>query len=187
MTWRLIHIPKTAGHAFRQAYGSGPARQYGNTHWPSRSFPDDGAEHVTITRNPFDRAVSLCAYLMRGELQDRVLTVGEFHQWIRDGMADNDHPLPTPDGPTLHVTDPQTHWLNGRERRFRFEHLQDDVAAWATDRGWPVRQLGFVNTSNRLRPWPQYYTDEITELVVGRYREDFENLGYEMETYATQT
>ena len=98
-TWRFAHIPKNAGTSFIQVYGRGSPEQTvkafyeggrqdylaypGGHHAPASFFPES-LRPVAILRNPFDRIVSIAAYIHRGIYP--FLTPGIFTAWMVNGM-----------------------------------------------------------------------------------------------------
>ncbi len=176
-SWRLIHIPKTGGNALRQAYGVGnwPG---GDRHLPSWAFHDEGIQHVAVIRSPLDRTVSLCAYLMRGKLEEeqRHLTRDEFRAWWGGGMKSARAViLPGMGRPTLRLNSPQSDWLRGGEYLIDFDNLEAHAGRWALTQGLRPLMLGVPNRS-RHHPYEWYYRDreDLTREVLDYYMRDMD-------------
>lgn len=159
--WAFIHIPRTGGTAFRAVYGSGPARK------PSRSqHPSDGLDAAYLfafVRNPFDRAVSLCAYLHPAES----LKLDTFRHWVLAGCV-------SPEYKPLTISSPQARWLDDRVVRVQYESREFELPAVLEAIDELPTPIPWLNTSKRTRDWREYYDDETRDAVVERYAEDFE-------------
>lgn len=168
LRWRFIHVPRTSGTAFRAIYGLGTVDS-ATPHTPASWFKPDRIDLAfSILRNPFDRAVSLCAYLHG---RSRVCTPEMFAEWVARGCGAPSHP-----SIGASISEPQTHWLTDRVIRCRFEHREEDLKPIVERIGErPWRYIPKQNASLRRPDWREYYrSEEVRLAVLQRYESDFE-------------
>jgi len=206
MQWRFIHIPKTAGTAIRHAYGSGPCKPTGpyimdkpivgfpdHPHLPAACFPD--AERLwTVIRNPFDRAVSICAHLFRFTKQP--LMPDEFQYWVYHGF-----PLRPEEGvqdglsgvlPGYTITDSQTHWLYGQDTKLMvrstsareklgrhlvclpYERLESCLEQFLPELGIKYKPLEIHNPGGNRKKDYEFYYDGKENGCFDKVREKYE-------------
>ncbi|WP_353230665.1 sulfotransferase family 2 domain-containing protein [Novosphingobium sp.] len=193
-------VPKTGTHAVRQALrehmAEDDAEQVGlfvNRRFPWADLaaiqhghlalrqvrPHLGTEAFTgylkfaFVRNPFDRFVSYCAFMLRGgdlfqqrprEIMHHMLFVDppEGHVLFQPQSAQ----LVDDDGTTL-LTD-----MVGR-----VEHMQASYDAICARIGIPTRALDRVN-GTRHDDYRRYYTPALIDAVAARYAQDLDLFGY---------
>lgn len=163
LKWRFIHIPRTGGTAFRATYGLGIVKGH-TAHAPASWFED--AEYLfTIVRNPFDRAVSLCAYLYGWQQLD----VQTFRTWVSRGCPSQTHA-----SIGAGISEPQVHWIDDRVTTVTYERLDEELPAVLQHIGEDVRPMRRMNASRRDADWRRYYHDESLRAVRQIYAADFE-------------
>ncbi|WP_374572457.1 sulfotransferase family 2 domain-containing protein [Phenylobacterium sp.] len=136
----------------------------------------DGYFKFAFVRNPFDRFVSYCAFMLRG---------GEvFQERPREVMR---HFL-FADPPEQHILfRPQASLLTGEDGRTlltdaigRVEDMQGSYDAICARIGIPTRPLDRVNGSRR-GDYRVYYDQALIDGVAARYAQDLELFGYSFE------
>lgn len=196
-------VPKTGTHAVRQALrehlGEADVEQVGlfvNRRFPWAELAAIPHGHLSLrqvrpclgeaafgsyfkfafVRNPFDRFVSYCAFMLRG---------GEvFQQRPRDAMRHFLFREP-PEGHVLFQS--QASLLvdeDGRtlltDRIGRVEEMQGSYDALCARIGLSSRPLERVNES-RHGDYRRYYDPELIDAVAARYAQDLELFGYDFE------
>jgi len=139
-----------------------------------------------FVRNPWDRLVSLYAYLFhvlgRHKLVYGDLSFVEFVRIVTDTEAPID-PVGVYNWQGLSQARPQTEWLtHWQGRRFvdyvgRFEHLDDDWAHVAVHLGIDT-PLPYSNSSPRQPRYQDYYDEQTRALVARYYAADIQLGGY---------
>ncbi|MHC4867456.1 MAG: hypothetical protein ACYTEX_25570, partial [Planctomycetota bacterium] len=119
--WLFLHPPRTGGSSILEQIGLGPLNR---DHLPSAAYatipslraPSPRPPIMGIVRNPYDRAVSLCAYCAYSldytrELgQWGPLSVKAFELWVKHGCLCRY--VCNPDLPfSRNVAEPQVHWF----------------------------------------------------------------------------
>lgn len=196
-------VPKTGTHAVRQALrahmGEDDLEQVGlfanrRFPWPDLAAiphghlslrqirPHLGEEAFSryfkfaFVRNPFDRFVSYCAFMLRG---------GDvFQQRPREAM----HHFLFRDPPNRHILfQPQASLLVGADgktlltdRVGRVEEMQSSYDAICADLGIAPRPLDRVNSTTH-GDYRQYYDKALIDGVAVRYAQDLELFGYTFE------
>ena len=196
-------VPKTGTHSVRQALreqlGDGDVEQVGlfvDKRFPWEDLAAIRHGHLSLrqvrpylgeeafsgyfkfafVRNPFDRFVSYCAFMLRGG--------DEFQQRPRDVMR---HFL-FAEPPEQHILfQPQASLLvdeDGRtlltDRVGRVEDMQGSYDAICAGIGIPSRPLDRVNGSSR-GDYRSYYDQALIHGVAARYAQDLELFGYTFE------
>jgi hypothetical protein len=199
----FVAVPKTGTHAVRQALreqmGDGDVEQVGlfvNKRFPWADLAAIQHGHLSLrqvrpylgeeafsgyfkfafVRNPFDRFVSYCAFMLRG---------GDvFQRRPREVMR---HFLFT-EPPENHILfQPQASLLVGEDRQTlltdevgRVEDMQASYDAICARIGITSRSLDRVNGSLR-GDYRRYYDQALVDGVAARYAQDLELFGYTFE------
>lgn len=177
--FRFVHVPRTGGTSVRAALGIHEPE----THLTAEECRRRRAEVrlFAFVRNPWERAVSIYAFFLRGR---RVTPVG-FRRWVAEGM-----PHPSGHRPTLYagepyaidVTAPQSAFLEGGVDWIgRHETLADDFRSLCEWLGIDRRALPCENGSEHPAP-ADLYDDCTLNRIGDLYREDIEWLGYQTPT-----
>ena len=92
------------------------------------------------------------------------------------------HPKYTPSNTwrTWNVSDPQTHWYND-VLNMRYFSLENDLLEMEEYTKIPFSSS--IRNKTKHKPYQEYYTQEIGDIVYDRFRSDFETFGYEKETF----
>lgn len=193
-------VPKTGTHSVRQALreqlGDEDVEQVGlfiDKRFPWEDLAAIRHGHLALTqvrpylgeeafsdyfkfafvRNPFDRFVSYCAFMLRdGEV---------FQQWSRDVMRHflfeqppEHHILFQPQASLLVGADGETLLTDGIGR---VEDMQGSYDAICDRIGIPTRRLDRVNGSRR-GDYRRYYDQALIDGVAARYAQDLDLFGY---------
>lgn len=193
-------VPKTGTHAVRQALreqlGGEDVEQVGlfvNRRFPWPELAAVGHGHFAFhevrpfvgeqafasyfkfafVRNPFDRFVSYCAFMTRGDdLFERRPREVMYHFLFRD--PPEGHILFQPQSALLTDTDGATMLA---DRIGRVEDMQAEYEAICAQIGIPSRQLETVNAT-RHRDYRHYYDHKLAQGVAQRYARDLAMFGY---------
>ena len=148
----------------------------------SRLF-DSRAFKFAFARNPYDRAVSLYAYLRDavGLIQRNV----DFLTFLRNIGDQGTASIGLYNARGLSHCNPQVRWLDGVDVDFigHIENLNEDVRLIAKKLGIETPQIPHENPTRRGRA-EEYYCRESLELVRYIYDEDFKAFGYETDESA---
>lgn len=196
-------MPKTGTHSVRQALreqlGDNDVEQVGlfvNRRFPWEDLAAIPHGHLSLrqvrpyvgedafngyfkfafVRNPFDRFVSYCAFMLRGN--------GVFDQQPREAMRyflfgepPEHHILFQPQASLLTADDGKTLLT---DQIGRVEDMQRAYDAICMRVGIPARPLDRVNASKH-RDYRRYYDQALFEGVAARYAQDLELFGYTFE------
>lgn len=175
--------------------GVSPLLQLGDTRSPAplSDLVRKGFRFVTFVRNPYARLLS--GY--RDKMHKHTRMKAEILRLLGHAETDLDRPISFEDfvKTVVRQTDRQMnpHWrpqtaqiLYGiLDYHFigRFEHYHRDFPALFESLGIPTEQVPALRHINRTKDGPgedcrTYYTEELRELVLTRYHEDFINFGY---------
>lgn len=131
-----------------------------------------GYFRFAFVRDPFDRLVSVCSFLNRGNphyrgnetaFMKRAMATARFRRRV---LVRPQCELLTDEDGTLAV-----------HRVGRFEHLQTDFDGICRHLGLPVTGLPLTNGSARVRP-AGYYDPALASTVAQFYEADFRRFGY---------
>jgi hypothetical protein len=128
-----------------------------------------------VVRNPFDRFVSTCCFLVRRQPQ----LAREPTAFMKRAVGDDRFRQRI-------LVRPQSELLTNDSGEVtldyigRFEHLEKSCADIFERIGLPVRPLEKRNAS-RHDSWPAYYDDALRNAVAALYRDDLESFGYDFD------
>ena len=202
--WVFCHIPKNGGTTFRHAfldthnytqYKTPPpfpevALYHQTPSWWEKNDPRiQEKQWICITRNPYARYVSWFFFIQSRQKSSnykyndwRKNTFGEF---VRNNFLENIvqvHPQYTSSDTwrTWNVNDSQTHWYND-VLNMRYFSLENDLLKMEEYTKIPFSST--IRNKTEHKPYQEYYTQEIGDIVYDQFRSDFETFGYEKETF----
>jgi hypothetical protein len=159
----FIHIPKTGGTSIRETLGLN-TKFY---HKRLRDFEETPLNTFTVVRNPYDRAVSMCAH----QQKDKSLTPEIFTEWCLKETS-----------PRLYkkydicFADPMLDFITVDNKIvvkdiIRFENLGKDIKKFFSI------DLLHINKTNR-EEYQQYYNEISYSIITERYAEDIKTFNY---------
>lgn len=174
--WTFLHIPKTAGGSIRTALPDEAINYQGHKRLSDmvKIYPDlDLSMLFTVTRNPYDRAVSQYGHAMQNYPDRLPVDKQEFKSfWFDKGSLANL-------GDQLMFKE-QTFYLvlPGGELAvstfIRYENLAEDL--------WDLFHVSLpekhYNSTQRDWDYRKYYDDDLQEYIYKRFETDFKNFGY---------
>ena len=205
--WAFMHIPKTAGVNFKQRVPKELIKvvfhypkdtkvrlslwwhqpiSYQIKHNPNLS----NIQWLTIIRHPADRLLSFYFFIKRRLLQfgmpDWNITFEDYIKnnglkfFYENGLNGfNRWPQFALEGGVWKPDNSQCYWVfesnNDNVLTFRMEDQLEELEDYV---GFSFTDTKHNSTIHDL--WETYYTDEMREIVYERYKEDFENFGYEI-------
>jgi hypothetical protein len=127
-----------------------------------------------FVRNPWDRQVSLWAFLHQRKVTDL-----DFKTWLMETehWANYDKYWP---GYPCHQRRSQMWWLEGCDSIGRFENLENDFTNICFMHGIPIGPVPHINRSEH-GPYDGYYDDETRAFVAHHFKLEIERFGYEFE------
>jgi hypothetical protein len=199
----FIWIPKTAGTSIRNMLH---AVTYLNTHDVKYRFPHRGivtfghmdylglvdqgyissyfnesSYKFAITRNPYDRAVSLYFYIVKSQQKSCGPSFLEFFSRIaEDGVP----PIGLYNKNALSQCNPQLRWVENVNFNYlgAMETLHDDIEIICRDLEISNASLHKFN-STQHDDYKKYYCPESKKIVEELYHEDFEAFRYPLEEW----
>lgn len=146
----------------------------------SRKF-DESAYKFGFVRNPYDRAVSLFYYLKRRDIVPADETFLTFCRKLRDEGCE---PIGLYNVSGRSQCNPQLRWLENVNMDFigRFETIAEDSEKVFRHLGLQDVHLPLINKTAHAS-YKECYCPESKEIVEAYYAEDFQGLGYELETF----
>ena len=178
----FAHVPRTGGQSIRAALGLTMREIHLTSVELRRRLPD--CRVFTFVRDPFERAVSIYAFLHR---QGRITPAG-FRAWVAGGML---HPCGRPatlyEGTdyAIDVTAPQIEFMHDAEWVGRFEHIDEHFAALCNLLDVGPSPVLRVNSGVDRPHYTEFYDDETLSLITERYQEDIEWFEYQIPTTAS--
>ncbi len=184
----FIHIPKTGGASIRHGFFAG------NVEGPKHGFIPESWKpcfKFAFVRNPYDRLISAWK-MFRSGMEQTVwerptdtcdISLREFLQISTDESIRYDGARATTAEKIRHHVIPQTHpfhCLSEADFVGRFETLQADFAEVCRRLEIHFESLPHWNRTDGKEDYLGYYDAESRSVVEQFYRDDFEQLGYEM-------
>ena len=129
-----------------------------------------------IVRNPFDRFISVCSFLNRGNDEFRSNPIG----WMKAALR-------RPKFKNRVLVRPQLHQLVDANNKLgldyigRYEDLQKSIDSIMSNLGLPITHLNKRNSSAHA-DYRNYYDEELQEIVASYYKGDLELFGYDFQT-----
>jgi len=157
----FLHIPKTGGSAIIDRLKVNHSK-----HIPMK-FCEKRKGWWTVVRNPFDRLISMYAYTNNYVIDENPDKV---KKWFSDQIKN-----PMPVNEFANLITPMCEYIDFSQdvEVLRFENLQDEIKK-RYDVDLPV-----VNFSRRGN-YEYYYDEELREIVLDYYREDFKLFNYKV-------
>lgn len=179
----FLHSPRTGGTAIADALGYGRRIEQHKPHWARKTL----VRPWTIVRNPFSRAVSICAFLYRERLRTSMicLPVEWFELWLAGGRKDQygRDPILYVDCEYAIPVHAQMVEFVGRHNiaHVCYETLQEEWSALCEYVGVGALQYPSYDEYNisAHRHWRYYYrTPKTVDMIAEMYAQDFATFGY---------
>lgn len=182
-TMREYFLGTTRKNSTRNQYGA--VRLSGGR---SKAAPYENGDYYAFTfvRNPWERVVS--AWLSKfvhyhdpkhpdlPGIRDPELSLQTtFEEYVRFIHKTPDHVA------DCHFKSMHT-FIPKNCRVGRVEDLEEDFTQFREEIGIPILPIPYRNTTNKNKPWREYYTNELRRLVTERFNEDIEIFEYEFES-----
>jgi hypothetical protein len=144
----------------------------------SRAF-DESAFKFCITRNPYDRAVSLFHYLLQ---KRRIPGETSFLEFCRLLYETSCEPIGLFNTRGLSQCNPQVRWIEGIDLDFRgeFESLEADLKEIAALVGLDPVDVAHLNATPH-KQYREYYCEESRDIIRDFYWEDFLAFDYKVD------
>ncbi len=206
--WAFIHIPKTSGMNFKKhlkenrhhavGYPKLPSPRFMYIHQPISYWVENGTvpqqyQWITIVRNPYSRLVSWYYFLKQTTIDpvsgkhiadprstDLISNFETFDEFVNENVLG----LVTggvrweefkKGGGLWRMWWTQSKFLEG-DHKVKIFHIED-LSELEDFVGFKFAHTRHNNSFHN--PWQDYYTEETKDVVYERYREDFENFGYD--------
>lgn len=146
------------------------------------SFDSDSIKFA-VSRNPYDRAVSLYRYIKK----IRGLADYNFESFCQDLQSNKIEEILDIHTGIIPIHRPQTDWLLDDKGELFVNHLvsmdnfRDDVLKVFKHLELEIDDIPMVNTSKTNKDSSIYESQEQINIVKSYYRKDFEHLGYSLE------
>ena len=137
--------------------------------------PQDDLFLVTLTRNPWDRVVSLYHWARSQDFAHPLLSLAKAHDFSGFLNAPLTCDLLARNPIRKHLTD-----ATGQERPALIARLEypDDLIPFENHLGFALRPLPRVNDSTRPKDWRGFYSDADAALLAQLCAEDIARFGY---------
>ena len=186
----FIHIPKTGGASIRHGVFNG------NVDGPKQGFVPPNWMPLfkfAFVRNPYDRVISAWKMFADGmsnsvwkhPADHKGISLERFLEIVTDETIAYDGHRKLTEEKIRHHAIPQTHPFNCLQHADfvgRFETLADDFAKVAERIALDNESLPHWNQSKRGSDAMSYFDDSTKKTVEQFYEEDFQKLGYEIES-----
>jgi len=168
----FVHVPKTAGQAIHRSLPR-PRRNPWLTHANLDDVDKGDKFAFGFTRNPWDRMVSLYAFILQRTwpdgLGDRVRTLGFKESLLNRQLGDFTHPRDGQNDSLL--------WLADCDYIGRFESLQEDFNTITGKLGIGPHSIGKMNESRHAH-YRKYYDDVSVDFIGTVHKETIDRFGY---------
>jgi len=173
MNKKYCHIPKTGGVSICKLIGRLPGHAI--------ESETKNKYIYTFVRNPYDRLISTFFYLKNGgrnngDKKDRDKYIGNssFEDFVKTKLINASKNQ-------IHFR-PQKYWIpNGASFIGKFENLENDFNEVKKIVGIKGNLQHLNKTSHK--DYREYYNDELANIVYKVYEEDFEEFGYDKNSY----
>ena len=177
-----IHIPKTGGTSFRNAFDNIIYIEHQTA--LSHEYKKQKMKKVTIVRNPYERCLSAYLFLKKGGMkndtdinyQEMITKYQNFKEFLRDlkGLM---HEI-------IHFI-PQHKFIEDEsgilvDHILHLENIESDVKQLCNKMKIDTCSIRKENT-NKHKHYKTYYDKESQNIVYNLYKRDFELLGYTYE------
>jgi hypothetical protein len=180
----FVEVPKTGSTSIRQILGNPEKPHLDIKEIFSKMIKYDGEEMALnkfssyfkfgFVRNPWDRVVSLYERKEGIQMKDKMV-FSEFVHWIENSSDTCIHP-------SVHKN--QLDWFTDSKGSVivdfigKFENLESDWKYVAQKIGAPVHLEHMNKNPNKNKPYQEYYTDDLRDLVFKKFLSDIEYFGY---------
>lgn len=178
----FLHIPRCGGTSIKRLMNEhlGPFGKFPAIHKPAGQVPPKpDQKFFTFKRNPFDRAVSLCAYALkyrdgRPDQKEGDLPIEVFEEWVYCGDRD---------WYTVSQVQFLEQYMAQIEFIGRFENLEADFLTyiWKHYPQYGIKRLPKVNDSNHANYKTYYRRADVFARILEEYSDDAHFLGYPTE------
>jgi len=175
----FVHIPKTGGLAILKTFGIENCAGHG------KYFKKSNLHSFTFVRNPYDRLVSAYFYICNAKEHkqtyiDLIKPHQNFEGFLRAMRQDR---FAFFNCGCAHFK-PQAYWIFNKnniqvDSIFRFEHFDESINKIHLMLNGESynKPIEFVNTSEH-KPYKDYYTEELKNIVYNIYKIDFDLFNY---------
>lgn len=163
----FVHVYRTGGTSMDDAFPGKKIRE--KTHMSLESVPNwEKYFSFGFVRNPWDRTVSSYMFAhTKGKFK------GTFEQYVHQ-MKGN-----------TAKTHAQYNKVKNCSFVGRFEYMHEDIKQICEHIGMPIVRLPHI-WKTKHKPYHEYYTDELKEIVSGHQQGDIENFGFVFDSPATE-
>jgi len=189
----FIHNSLTGGKSISRAFGQpdGEKRFRGNvigahataTETKAVMGEEEWNRHwsFSVVRNPWDRMVSMLHHYRRtpklqkhwgGRWRDVYAVTHDLRSFVHF------YP-PTLYGQSGGIRTPQLYWTQGVDEVFKFEEIHTTLAEAMRERGYSGEiTTSYPTIDKPIRPYQDYYDEDLKNVVAEYYRDDIEAFGY---------
>lgn len=188
--WNTLHAPKLKSlYLVKYRFANKGIVTFGHIDYSQlvsngyiKSSFDEFAFKFAFVRNPYDRAVSLYAYLKNAKI---IPTDETFLDFCRRLAEEGCPPIGLYNSLGLSQCNPQVRWVENITMDYigRVESIEKSFAIISSKLGLNIAQIPHANKSPRSS-YRDYYCRESKEIIEAFYREDFVSFDYGYEIFA---
>ena len=189
--WVFCHIPKNGGANFKREFRISrniPIVKYDwekqminhqLSSWWEKNYSIRNKQWICISRNPYSRYVSWFFFIRKRQKESNTTHWSNvtFEDFVRNNMLENSQKhrkyKESNEWRTWNPSDPQSHWITPNMKVFSLETQLEEMEDYTKTKFAHKRY-----NSTEHAPWPEYYTQEIADIVYDRYKIDFDTLHY---------